>query len=333
MKTIVIGANDAGQRLDKFLTKAFPNLPQAMLYKSIRKKDIKRNGKRCEISARLEEGDTLTLYLKDEFFQREPKEYDFLKAPDRLGILYEDENVMLLDKPPGLLVHPDETYHFDSLIARVQRYLYQKGEYRPEEERSFAPALVNRIDRNTGGIVMAAKNAEALRILNEKVKARELEKTYLCIACGRMPEQEALLEGYLQKNEAQNRVYISTRPAPDAKTIRTRYRVLEERRFAGSLFSLLEIQLLTGRTHQIRAHLASIGHPLAGDGKYGTNAQNKPLGFRYQALYSHRLKFTFQTPAGTLEYLNGREFSARKIWFLDEFSRWEPVPARSETGR
>src|SRR5699024_10592596 len=189
MKEITIGANDAGQRLDKFLTKAYPNLPQSMLYKSIRKKDIKLNGKRCESSTRLQEGDRLTMYLKDEFFQTVPKEYDFLKAPTRLSIVYEDENLLLLDKQPGLIVHPDETYHFDSLIARVQHYLYDKGEYDPKAENAFAPALVNRIDRNTGGIVMAAKNAEALRILNQKVKDREMHKFYLCVVCGHLKEK------------------------------------------------------------------------------------------------------------------------------------------------
>lgn len=184
MKTVVIGANDAGQRLDKFLTKSFPNLPQSMLYKSIRKKDIKLNGKRCGISDRLAENDVLSMYLKDEFFQTQPKQYDFLKAPARLNVAYEDDNLLVLDKQPGLIVHPDESYHFDSLIARVQHYLFDKGEYRPDEENSFAPALINRIDRNTGGLVMAAKNAETLRIMNEKVKQRELQKLYLCVVCG-----------------------------------------------------------------------------------------------------------------------------------------------------
>ncbi len=319
MKEIMIRTNDAGQRLDKFLTKAFPNLPQAMMYKSIRKKDIKLNGKRCEISTRLQEGDRLTMYLKDEFFQTAPKEYDFLKAPLKLEIIYEDENLLLLDKKPGLIVHPDETYHFDSLIARVQHYLYQKGEYNPEAENAFAPALINRIDRNTGGIVMAAKNAETLRIMNQKVKDRELQKRYLCIVYGHMEQPEALLTGYLEKNEAQNRVYISQKPSPGAKSIRTRYRVLEEK----SKFSLLEVELLTGRTHQIRAHLASVGHPLAGDGKYGTNAVNRETGFRFQALYSYKLKFTFTTPAGILEYLNGREATAKEVWFLKEFEAWK----------
>ena len=225
---------------------------------------------------------------------------------------------MLLDKKPGLIVHPDENYHFDSLIARIQHYLYDKGEYRPEEEHSFAPALINRIDRNTGGIVMAAKNAETLRIMNEKVKQREIDKFYLCIVCGAMKQPSATLEGYLEKNEAQNRVYISKKATEESKKIRTRYRVLEER--AG--FSLLEVELLTGRTHQIRAHLASIGHPLAGDGKYGTNAVNRKIGFRYQALYSYRLRFSFSSPAGILDYLNGACFTAKDIWFLEPFHQW-----------
>ncbi|HIW23842.1 MAG TPA: RluA family pseudouridine synthase [Candidatus Acutalibacter stercoravium] len=313
---VTIGKNDGGQRVDKFLTKTYPNLPQSMLYKAVRKKDVKVNGNRCESSQRLQEGDVVSLFLKDDFLQKEERPEDFLKAPKKLSILYEDGNVMLLDKKPGLIVHPDENYHFDSLIARVQHYLYGKGEYDPKAENAFAPALVNRIDRNTGGIVMAAKNAEALRILNQKVKDRELHKFYLCVVCGHLKEREALLTGYLEKNEAQNRVYISQRPKEGAKTIRTRYRVLEERRD----FSLVEVELLTGRTHQIRAHFASIGHPLAGDGKYGKNAVNKKSGFPYQALYSYKLRFDFQTDGGLLQYLDGREFTAGDVWFLPEFA-------------
>lgn len=313
---VTIGKNDGGQRVDKFLTKTYPNLPQSMLYKAVRKKDVKVNGKRCESSQRLQEGDVVSLFLKDDFLQKEERPEDFLKAPKKLSILYEDGNVMLLDKKPGLIVHPDENYHFDSLIARVQHYLYDKGEYDPKAENAFAPALVNRIDRNTGGIVMAAKNAEALRILNQKVKDRELHKFYLCVVCGHLKEREDTLSGYLEKNEAQNRVYISQRPKEGAKTIRTRYRVLEERRD----FSLVEVELLTGRTHQIRAHFASIGHPLAGDGKYGKNAVNKKSGFPYQALYSYKLRFDFQTDGGLLQYLDGREFTAGDVWFLPEFA-------------
>lgn len=314
-RIVTIGKNDAGQRLDKFLTKTYPNLPQSVLYKCIRTKDVKRNGKRCQRDDRLQEGDELSLYWQEEFFQTAPKEYDFLKAPKALSIVYEDENMMLLDKKPGLIVHPDQNYHFDSLIARVQHYLYDKGEYDPQGENAFAPALVNRIDRNTGGIVLAAKNAEALRILNQKVKDRELVKLYLCVVCGRLSQKEGLLTGYLEKNEAQNRVYILKKPKEGAKAIRTKYRVLAEKRD----FSLLEVELLTGRTHQIRAHFASIGHPLAGDGKYGKNAVNKGTGFPYQALYSYKLGFRFQTDGGLLQYLDGREFSVGDVWFLPEF--------------
>lgn len=318
LRKVTIAKNDEGQRLDKFLTKAYPNLPQSVLYKCIRTKDVKLNGKRCQISDRLREGDVLSLYWQEEFFQKEERAYDFLKAPSALSVLYEDENILLLDKKPGLIVHPDENYHFDSLIARVQHYLYDKGEYRPEEENAFAPALINRIDRNTGGIVMAAKNAEALRIMNQKVKDRELQKMYLCVICGQLEEKKGTLTGYLEKNEAQNRVYISRKPSEGAKSIRTRYRVLEERRD----FSLLEVELLTGRTHQIRAHFASIGHPLAGDGKYGKNTLNKRSGFPYQALYSYKLRFTFTTDAGILNSLNGKEFTAGQIWFLPEFRQF-----------
>ena len=316
-KTIIIGKNDAGQRIDKFMTKTFPNLPQSELYKAIRKKDIKINGKRCDIKDKVEENDEIYLFLHDDFLQQKPKEYDFVKAPKTLNIVYEDENIMLLDKKPGLIVHPDENYHYDSLIARVQHYLYDKKEYDPEDEKSFAPALVNRIDRNTGGIVMAAKNAESLRILNQKVKDRELNKFYLCVTVGKVNKKFDVLTGYLEKNESQNRVYISDKKKEGSKTIITKYNVIK----TSSRYSLLEVELLTGRTHQIRAHLASIGHPLAGDGKYGTNKENKKTGFPYQALYSYRLHFEFKTDGGILNYLDGKEFSVNpdNIWFIKEF--------------
>lgn len=314
-QSIIVTANDAGQRIDKFFTKTYPNLPQSMLYKAIRKKDIRINGKRCDIADKLSQGDEIYMFLHDDFLQQKPKEYDFLKAPNLLNVVYEDENIILLDKKPGLIVHPDENYHFDSLISRVQHYLYDKGEYNPENENSFAPALINRIDRNTGGIVMAAKNTATLRIMNSKVKSRELDKLYLCIACGKMKKKSDVITGYLQKNDNQNRVYISDKKQPDSKTIITKYTVLDE----GRSFSLLEVELLTGRTHQIRAHLASIGHPIAGDGKYGTNAINKRIGFPYQALYSYKLKFDFKTDAGILNYLDGKEFAVKEIWFQKDF--------------
>ncbi len=313
--TLTIQKNDAGQRLDKFLTKTYRNLPQSLLYKAIRKKDIRRNGKRCDRADRLEEGDVLSLFLPEDTLEIAPPTYEFMHASKQLDIVYEDDHVMLLNKKAGLLVHPDDREFADTLIFRVQRYLYEKGAYDPAAEQSFTPALVNRIDRNTSGIVIAAKTAEALRILNDKLKNREIQKYYLCIVHGKMPKKEDTLEGYLEKNETQNRVYISDTAKAGARTIRTRYRVLSEK----NGMSLLEIHLLTGRTHQIRAHLASIGHPLLGDGKYGTNALNKGTGFNKQALCSYRLQFDFTTPAEGLEYLNGKEFILDDVWFAKEF--------------
>ena len=317
--TVTVTKNDAGQRLDKFLTKTYRNLPMSLLYKAIRKKDIRLNGKRCEAADRLKEGDQIYLFLPDDALEIAPPTYEFMHASRQLDIVYEDEHVLLLNKKAGLLVHPDNHEYADTLIFRVQRYLYEKGEYNPADEQSFAPALVNRIDRNTSGIVIAAKTAVALRVLNQKLKEREIEKYYLCIVHGKMPKAEDTLEAYLEKNESQNRVYISDTQKQGARTIRTRYKVLEER---GDL-SLLEIHLLTGRTHQIRAHLASIGHPLLGDGKYGTNALNKGTGFNKQALCSYRLEFAFTSDAEELNYLNGNEFALPDVWFADAFRKGE----------
>ena len=315
--TVTVTKNDAGQRLDKFLTKTYRNLPMSLLYKAVRKKDIRLNGKRCEASSRLNEGDQIYLFLPDDALEIAPPTYEFMHASKALDIVYEDEHVLLLNKKAGLLVHPDDREFADTLIFRVQRYLYEKGEYDPADEQSFAPALVNRIDRNTSGIVIAAKTAVALRVLNQKLKDREIEKFYLCIVHGKMPKEADTLEAFLEKNESQNRVYISDTQKQGARTIRTRYRVLEEK----NGFSLLEIHLLTGRTHQIRAHLASIGHPLLGDGKYGTNAINKGTGFNKQALCSYRLQFAFTSDAEELNYLNGKEFALEDVWFADAFRK------------
>ena len=315
MKTFLISPNDAGQRVDKFLQKAVPLLPPALLYKSIRLKRIKLNGKRCAISDRLAEGDELALYLNDEFFGGGDGAPLFLRAPTALDVVYEDENLLLVDKRPGLIVHEDDEHQTDTLINRILHYLYEKGEYDPAREQSFAPALCNRIDRNTGGIVIAAKTAPALRTLNQKIKDRELEKRYLCIVHGAMPKPADTLKGFLRKDERRNQAEIFDHPVPGGRTILTRYRVLGQR----GRFSLLEVELLTGRTHQIRAHLASIGHPLLGDAKYGFARDNRDTGYRFQALYSYKLTFAFRTDAGPLGYLDGRTFEAKEIWFRDDF--------------
>lgn len=315
MKSFTVQKNDANQRLDKFITKACPTLPKALMYKYIRMKRIKVNSKRAEISTRLSEGDIVDAYINDEFFVPKKPKYDFLSSPDRLNIVYEDENILLVDKPQGIIVHPDENEYRDTLIGRIQHYLYNKGEYKPDEENSFKPALANRIDRNTGGIVIAAKNAEALRILCDKIKDRELDKRYLCLVHGVPKKKTDTLEGYLEKNEDKNKVYLSSKKSDQNRSIKTRYRVVASK---GDM-SLLEIELLTGRTHQIRAHMASIGHPLYGDGKYGKLGADKKKGFDKQALYSYKLSFYFSTDGGILNYLNGKSFAVKNVWFAEKY--------------
>ena len=314
MKSFTIEKNDANQRLDKFITKVCPTLPKSLMYKYLRTKRIKVNSKKAEISTRLNVGDTVDAYINDEFFTPVAPKYDFLSAPVKLDIVYEDENILLADKRQGLLVHPDKNEYNDTLIARIQHYLYEKGEYDPEAENSFKPALANRIDRNTGGIVIAAKNAEALRILCDKIKDREIDKRYFAVVHGIPEKKTATLEGFLEKNEDKNKVYLKSKKTDNSLTIRTRYTVLETK----NKLSLLEVELLTGRTHQIRAHMASIGHPLLGDGKYGKIAEDKKLGFNKQALYSYSLKFDFKTDAGILNYLNCKTFKVKNVWFAEK---------------
>lgn len=315
MKSYTIKTNDANQRLDKFLLKSFPKLPKALMYKYVRIKRIKVNGKRAEISTRLNVGDVVDLYINDEFLEKKETVYDFMSAGKSISIVYEDENIILLNKKVGLLSHPDETEYVDTLITRVKRYLFEKGEYKPEDETSFAPALVNRIDRNTSGIVICAKTATALRVLNQKMKDRELHKLYLCVVHGKPEKKTDTIEGYLVKDEKMNKVFVSKKQQNGGKLIRTKYTVLG---YSDGL-SLLEIDLLTGRTHQIRAHMASIGHPLLGDGKYGNNKQNKESGYKKQCLCSYKLIFDFTTDAEELSYLNGKEFTIDDVWFKNEF--------------
>ena len=318
MRELIIGKNDAGQRLDKFITKSL-DLPMSLLYKSIRLKKIKVNRKRAENNTILQEGDTIQCFLAEEFFEKKVTESSFESISVKLDIIYEDENIMLLNKRPGISVHEDENGSTNTLITHIQAYLYQKGEYRPDEEQSFAPALCNRIDRNTGGIVIAAKNAEALRVMNEKIKYREIDKFYLAAVHGIPKPESATIKGWLLKDDKKNIVRVYEKNPPRAaKEIITKYKVVAKKNDS----ALIEVELLTGRTHQIRAHMAHIGHPLVGDGKYGVNKNDRAKGYKYQALYSYRLRFSFDTSNPTcLDYLNGKEFKIPKkdIYFTKEY--------------
>ena len=315
MKELTIGSNDSGQRLDRFLAKAVPLLPASLAQKYIRLKRIKCNGARVQRDTRLQAGDVLQLYINDEFFDkpREDNAYLTVAAP-KLTIVYEDDQILLVDKRPGLAVHPHDGAEYGrTLIDHIQSYLYQKREWRPREENSFTPALCNRIDRNTGGIVIAAKTAEALRIMNQKIKDRELDKRYLAIVEGTPKPQQGSLKGYLFKDAKQNRVFVSDKPQTGAKTCQTNYKVLASQKG----LSLVECELITGRTHQIRAQFAHAGHPLLGDGKYGK--LDKRFDRNYQALYSYKLTFTFTTDAGALEHLNGKSFQVEEVDFVKEY--------------
>ena len=313
MKEFTIGKNDAGQRLDRWLAKTLPLLPAPLAQKYIRLKRVKVNGKGSQRDVRLQLGDILQLYINDEFFEQPREENAFLSVfKPHLDIIYEDENLMLLNKRPGLLCHADEHEKVNTLITHIQAYLYQKKEWNPRDEHSFTPALCTRIDRNTGGIVMAAKNAETLRILNQKIRDREIAKFYLAIVHGRMKPSQGKLEGFLLKDEDRAQVKVFSRPVPGGKSAATLYKTL---RTAGGL-SLVECELLT---HQIRAQFAAAGHPLLGDGKYGRERDNKKYGRSFQALYSYKLAFTFPTDAGLLEYLRGRVFTVEQVDFVAEY--------------
>jgi len=320
MKELTVSKNDANQRLDRFVGKAVPLLPDSLLQKYIRLKRIKVNGKGAHRDDKVKTGDILQLYINDEFFETPTEVNAYLKvSAPKLSVVYEDENILLVDKKPGVLCHSAGEWTYDTLIANIQAYVYQKGEWNPRAENAFAPALCNRIDRNTGGIVIAAKNAEALRIMNEKIRQREIDKYYLCAVHGRPSPKEGTLRGFIFKDASKNQVYVKKQSCPGAKEAITEYRTLRTK----DGLSLVECRLMTGRTHQIRAQMAANGTPLLGDGKYGAERINREYGEKYQALYSYRLKFAFKEDAGVLNYLAGQSFSVESVEFAKKYFDFE----------
>ncbi|MDR0974479.1 MAG: RluA family pseudouridine synthase [Ruminococcus sp.] len=310
MKEVTAAENDVGQRLDKFLTKTFPELPKGMLYKAIRKKDIKINGKRAKEDTIIQLHDNIKIYINDEFLVKKTAK---LYESGNIDVIYEDENILLINKPSGLVVHEDNEGSTDTLADRLLFYLNKKGEYNPEDEHSFAPALCNRLDRNTSGIVIAAKNASSLRILNEKIKHREISKYYLCITVGIPQKSHDILTAYHIKNENEKLVKIFDKPVPGSKKIITEYTVVKT--YPEKNLALIRVHLITGRTHQIRAHLAFIGYPVLGDGKYGIGEVNRKFHVKTQCLHAYKLRFEFEDTA--LGYLYGKEFETPPPWFED----------------
>lgn len=316
MREFIINKQNSGRRLDRWLAAELPALPAGLMQKFLRLKRIKVNGKAAQRDTRLNEGDLLQLYINDEFFEK-PKTIDpFLsKIQPKLCILYEDENILLVDKRPGLMCHPDAREKVNTLISHAQAYLYQKGEWDSQDKTKFVPVLCNRIDRFTGGIVIIAKTEAAMRILNQKIRDREIEKRYLCIIHGRISPAAGMLTSYISKADSSKKVTVLNHSAPGAQKAQTKYATLQTHRG----LSLMECELITGRTHQIRAQFAARKHPLLGDNQYGNAKQNEPYNRSYQALYAYQLSFRFTTDAGILNYLNGKSWRVKSVPFVKDF--------------
>ncbi len=304
MKEIKIGRNDSGQRIDKFLKKYLPGAPAGLIYKMLRKKTVKLNRGRAKPSQVLEEGDMIQLYIGDGTLKEFTSEVVISETGKDFSIVYQDENILVADKPAGLLSHSDRGQE-ETLIDQIVYYLVQKGEYNPEEEKSFRPALCNRLDRNTAGLVIAAKNFAALKDMNNMIKEKWVDKYYITIVAGRV-DKEGDVGGYIVKDRETNKVRISDNPVEGGREIRAVFRPLQ---YSDKGYTLLEVQLITGRPHQIRAQLAYAGHPVAGDHKYGhqyvNNIFRKRYGLEHQLLYAGRIVFRNTTPL--FQYMMTRE--------------------------
>ena len=316
MREFIISASDDGRKLEKWLIREMPVVGMGMRQKFFRNKCFKVNGKHVKGDFILSRGDVLQAYVNDDCFEKPRRADPFLsKIKPSLNIIHEDENILLVDKRPGLMAHPDANEKVNTLLTHAQAYLYQKGEYDSSDKNAFAPALCNRIDRFTGGIVIIAKNRGAMQILNRKIRDREIEKYYYCITLGSFSRREGMLDNYIVKAPDAKKVSVSKTMCEHGQHAQTGYRVLCQK----NGLSLVECELFTGRTHQIRAQMAHAGHPLLGDSQYGDRRRNEKYGRNFQALYAYKLRFAFETDAGCLNELNGREFTAPDVRFIKEY--------------
>lgn len=294
MQTFTVDEKNNQKRCDKFLFENLP-VPPSQIFKAFRKRSIKVNGKRVREDYVLNVGDQVEVYIPDAYLSGEPTVEINMTIP----IVFEDDNILIVSKPQGMSVHEDEHGNEQVLDVLVRR---MKSQASGNQNNPF-PALCHRIDRNTGGLVILAKNQETLEVMHDKFKHHEIRKFYLAAVHGIPQTKSETLTGYLKKDSQKSRVFIYDRPVPGTEKIITRYRLLT----AHYPYALLEVEIVTGKTHQIRAHLAYQGFPLLGDGKYGINTVNRSLKLQYQALFSYRLVFDFNTPSGHLNYLKGKE--------------------------
>lgn len=316
MKSFTAGPNENGVRLNRFVESVTRQMPRSMMYKAFRNKRIKVNGKRADPDTRLSEGDLIELYINDEFFPATPVASK-QKTPRRqpaVNIIYEDDNFAVLYKPAHLLCHSDRTGD-PNLVDAFAAYLENKGQYDPHAEQRFAPALCNRLDRGTEGLVLAAKTYPALRDLNEIIRTDLMKKEYLTITVGAPPAGRHI--AWLQHSEKNNKVRIHARSGEGYKQIITDVTVIRQ---VGP-FALCRIGLVTGRTHQIRAHLSYLGHPVLGDIKYGNRKMNERTGLKTQALCAQRLTFGRIPEDNSLHYLSGRVIKLEKPEIVNLFDR------------
>jgi len=318
MKEVNITEKEENQRLDKFLLKYFNTAPKSFVYKMLRKKRIKYNGKKAEGSEIIKSGDTLQMYLAEETMSGFMQEKEISKAERHFGIVYEDDNLLIVSKPAGLLVHPEKSEDKNTLIDQILYYLYEKGQYDMSKESSFTPAICNRLDRNTGGIVIAGKNLAAVQAVNKAIAERKIKKYYITMVRGEFTEEKELF-GYHIKDELTNKVKVLKKEAPGAKKILTKVKPLA----VNDNFSLLEIDLITGKSHQIRAHLKAMGYPVIGDRKYGEERVNSRFKDKYglnnQFLFAY--KIVWQEEEGFTSYLNGKEFTAQLPDYIERIKR------------
>ncbi len=310
MKKIIIKENDVGKRLDKFLTKMYPHISKVLFIKWIRNKDIKINNKRCQFNDTLDLNDEISIFF-DKYLSNEIQKNDFMNSLDKLDVIFEDANIIIVNKPIGLLCHSDDNKNNDTLINRIKKYLAKSKQWDWENENSFTPSLINRIDFNTAGIIVAAKNANSLKLLNQIFKNREVEKRYYCLVhSNNIQSNWETINLYIDDKTEIVKVYSDYQL--NTKVAITKFRCVKKI----DNYSLVEVVLITGRKHQIRATFNYLNMPIVGEQKY-TKKEFNDKKFKNQCLVSYFLKFKIVDPKNPLFYLNNLEFRLKNIWFLN----------------